>query len=806
MPRKLTITGVLMALVIGALGVFQSSASAAIPVQTFLKADVDYDTCFGGAAPGAAPGAAAGTLACNTVSGSSDTNVLANQTGPSYNIIRLPKGSRLTLPVTFTPFGPGQWQTDITASSCSAAGTNVTTKGCNDGIPSSDPPPVGVEPYHRNGTVTGNVTAYTDLLCNSSLGGPDVLATNASTPGTAGNDKWPSSGRLPGDVDPNWVPYNFKRTFAGDLAAHAPAAAQTVLTGVAIGAGIPAAGQPDAYIDQIKPQPATFPFVSIDGGTLTALWLFGTVLLPLPNATSLQNATYESAYKPGLTSSVALLGGDPANPPSPDYVCLDSPQSSVSTSLTLKAPAAPGMYPRWTLFQSAADFRSGDVSRILDEQCITVGPAILDTDGDCLPDSLEAANNSSPTNPDSDGDGVPDGVEVASGTAAGLPCGAVAPLPLGLGLPPSGIVAPPAQGTTSADCDGDGASDFDEMFQFTNPSNPDTDGDGSLDKQDNGADEDAPLTPTNVLDSKYDDNCPADANPLQENSDSTNDYRLLPTAGNLDTTNPHQDILGDACDSDNDNDGLPNVTENGLTILASGVFPQVIYCKGPGVGAAPSIVMSTTNPDVDNDLGLDGRECQQGTRPDDASAAQRLANASASKNETDADGDQLFNAPGAAGLSTAESFYRTQNINLVVGQEDNPDGDAFLTGNTDADSDNDGLKDGIEVRYYGTDPTNADTDGDGCSDGKEAGDVDGNRSVTAGDLGIMANAAVFGNYRNPGGDVNPLKKTYDFDRNGSITAGDLAQVSSALIFGSCGAPSNQQGRTISGQTKLPSEP
>ena len=37
----------------------------------------------------------------------------------------------------------------------------------------------------------------------------------------------------------------------------------------------------------------------------------------------------------------------------------------------------------------------------------------------------------------------------------------------------------------------------------------------------------------------------------------------------------------------------------------------------------------------------------------------------------------------------------------------------------DADSDDDGLSDGDEVKTHGTDPNDADTDGDGCTDGDE---------------------------------------------------------------------------------------
>ena len=737
MPRKLTVIGVLMALTFGALGVFHSSASA-VPIQTFLKADVDYDTCFGGAAP------TGGSLTCGA--GSSDSVIPANFVGTSYNIIRLPQGSRLTLPITFTPYGPGGWQTN-TAVTCTAAGPALANNNCSDNT-------VG-EPTTRSGLVAGDVQADTDLLCNSNQGAPDVLATGASTPGTGLNGKWPSTS---GPVDPTWVPFNFKRTFAGT------AGSQSVLTGTAAGAGIPIplTGAPnpdkDAYIDTIKPQPSSSKFVSLSGGTLTNLWLFGTAFFPLPDPTPLQIAEYESGYagQAGLVSQVALLGGDPSVPPTNSYICLDSPQSSVSRSTTLKGPAANGMYPRWTIFTSAADFRDGTVNRILDETCVTVGPPLTDNDNDCLPVGVgphtESAANDAVGMSDIDGDGVPDGVESWSGTASALPCGPVGPLPAGLGFGanatgstattmtdtsqswavnayagkvvtmggstatvasntnnkltfsawsplgpvtgpyfitgavPPGAVAPPAQGTTSADCDGDGATDFEEMFQFTDPSNPDTDGDGSLDHLDSGKDEDN-ASPSVFLDSNYDDNCPADFNPTQANSDSLKQYIILPAAkaGFNDTTNPHADLLGDACDTDNDNDGIPNVAEPLMLILNVGA---PTFCKGPGTAGThiPAVTMDPLIADSDLDLGLDGRECQQGSRPDLATTAGsgRLPNGTAS---SDPDGDSLFNSP-SGGLSPAESFYHTQGINVAVpfatndvndgivdGQDNNPDGD-----------------------------------------------------------------------------------------------------------------------------------
>ncbi len=695
MPKKLTILGALTVLVLGALGIFHSSgANAALPVQTFSNTGpnpIDYDICYGGAYPN-------GALACGV--GSSDTYAgTPGATVNQYSLTSLPAGNRLTLPVGYTPTGASTGFRGVPLACGALDAFNQCTAG----------------------TIGGSVQARADILCDTTQ---DILATSSSTPGS-----WPRGNGGAGE----WDGYPFTR-----IAANAANG----------GGGIPTVNpaNDNSYVDVIRPFPVSFTFESQDRADLTALWLSGAALFPITSI-PLQNAIYRMpasypATQP-IDASVALLGGNPGNPPTNDYTCLDSPQDSIANQQII-LPTTPGDYVRWTVFTSAADFRNGEVARILDTQCVHVGPTniapvcdLSDADGDLVPAAVENILGSSPTNPDTDADG---------------------------------------------------SSDYAEIFEFTNPVVADTDGDGSLDKHDNGADENV-ATVTTVDDTTADDNCPAVANPSQANTDSANDFTQTPALGFTDNTNPHQDTLGDACDTDDDNDSLTDVAEGNVTIMSHG--SPATFCVGDATGVAPLVTISPTNADSDADLGLDGRECLFSSRPDDATS--RFPAAAAGE---DADADALF-APGfgATANGRAEKQLRTEKISISTGsQTDNPDGDGNTTGENDADSDNDGLRDGIEVKFYATDPTNADSDGDGCPDGKEAGDINGSRGVTSTDLGQIA--ARFGNYRAPNGTVVQAptaanKQNYDYDKNGSISSTDLGLV--AAQFGNCGV---QLGKTV----------
>lgn len=618
--------------------------------------------------------------------------------------------------------------------------------------------------------VTGNVTAQNDVLCDN--GATDILSSAVTAPG-GGSTIWPGNG---------WTPF--------DLTAQS----------------VPPSGI-NAYVTQFQPMPTTFTYKALERADLTQIWLggsFGPLMIPPETGPHpgqpLQNLYTNSPYAAGLEASVTVQGGD-LNPPDNQFICRDTPQDSVVQYNQTVPPTVAGYYPRWMAMTSAADLVDGTVTRVIDVQCVTVGtPAGPDTDGDCMLDSSEAAASAVVGNPDTDGDLVIDGVEVKNATSAAV-----------------------------ADADTDGATDFDEMFQFTDPANPDTDGDGSFDKQDdlsgfNCVAVNGVCTVADLGDTTGDDNCPVDANPSQDNTDSQPDFTNSPNTPNGaiyrgDTTNPHQDHLGDACDPDIDNDGLSNLVETTgflLTNIAPGAVggPPVgsLWCLPIGTadpgGGTTLVTTSASNPDSDSDGGLDGPECMFGSNPLSATAGSCNPTCAGSNRfqaaivGQDPDGDLLFPAG-------AETFYRTKAINVPGGTQvfdleqplsyGSPIPDTKI-GELDPDSDGDLINDGVEVKFYGTSPANFDTDTDGCSDGREAADVNGNHKVdstdslgisqhtTAGTLapgkvGLPAPLGPPGGIYNSGGVRRSDLATYDVNKDGKIDSTDQLLV--AKLTGNC---------------------
>lgn len=209
------------------------------------------------------------------------------------------------------------------------------------------------------------------------------------------------------------------------------------------------------------------------------------------------------------------------------------------------------------------------------------------------------------------------------------------------------------------------------------------------------------------------DNCPdvSNADQANRNAETLTVEILGPPALAADGTNPVAAALGDACNPDVDNDGL-NADQ------------EAFYGTNPELR------------DTDGDRHLDGAEVICGSNP--LSALSMVTG-------LDSDGDGLPDA-----------------CELIVG-----------TNPSVIDTDGDGIPDGFELLRIGTDPLSQDTDGDGCSDRIELASVDGNRTVTAADLGVLALA--FGPSTEPNYHWN-----YDVNRDGSINSLDLLFVASNL--------------------------
>jgi polyhydroxybutyrate depolymerase len=123
------------------------------------------------------------------------------------------------------------------------------------------------------------------------------------------------------------------------------------------------------------------------------------------------------------------------------------------------------------------------------------------------------------------------------------------------------------------------------------------------------------------------DNCPAAPNFPQTNSDA--DFLDLEPGHADDVTWPNSDAAGDACDPDDDNDGLADAAES--VACASATGPTLASVR-----------------DSDGDRALDGAECAIGTDPLDAASRPTLPQcasaAGAASTGLDTDGDGLSDA------------------------------------------------------------------------------------------------------------------------------------------------------------------
>jgi hypothetical protein len=238
-----------------------------------------------------------------------------------------------------------------------------------------------------------------------------------------------------------------------------------------------------------------------------------------------------------------------------------------------------------------------------------------------------------------------------------------------------------------------------------NPYQDDNDADGAGDLCDTDDDNDG-LPDTS-------DNCPLVANLNQANSDSDSHGNACDNCASVANENQldtDADGLGDDCDPDDDADGVLDVSDN-CPLVVNG--NQNNY-DGDSLG-------DVCDPDADNDGLLNSDETNTNWLDED------------SDDDHYTDYEEIWH--------NGQSGYQ-----FIFNKDTNPN---------DADTDNDGLLDGDEVHLFKTNPLLADSNSNGVVDGDEDFDGDG-----------LANVA----------DPLPLDFNYqdgDMDNSSTVNAADL---------------------------------
>jgi hypothetical protein len=227
------------------------------------------------------------------------------------------------------------------------------------------------------------------------------------------------------------------------------------------------------------------------------------------------------------------------------------------------------------------------------------------------------------------------------------------------------------------------------------------------------------------------DNCPNAFNPTQLNTDFAS--IVSPGISPVDITVAMSDPLGDACDPDDDNDGLLDGVE---TDPANPSPPGTPPC------ASASGTTSSVIADTDGDRAIDGAECALGSDP------------------------ALFASKPVVGGTDSDADSLSDTFEASIGSNPNA-----------PDTDGDGLPDGVEFKGYGTSPLLVNSDGDDCDDAREVRSVNLDTAVNSIDLGIIASSFALA-----------TRPNMDINKNGAINSTDLQLVATGFTQQPCVPP------------------